>query len=33
MLQSIASTLQKHTIVRLGEDLTILKRETSKAIG
>ena len=32
-LQSITSTLQKHTIVRLGEELTVLKRETSKTNG
>ena len=32
-LQSITSALQKHTIVRLGEELTVLKRETSKTNG
>ena len=32
-LQSITSTLQKHTIVRLGEELTVLKRESSNTNG
>ncbi len=32
-LQSITSTIQKNQIVRLGEELTDLKSESSKTIG